>query len=141
MANDIAGIKAKLNTLLSAVTGIDKVYSYGIKNITAYTCVDIWWDGVEEFVPETNATYRVGWKFELTLFIKAMDRKNADEKLQTVMFLILDKLFDYPSLDFATYVDSFSLGPIRNGETNAFKDPYIYSIIPITVYTEETRTG
>jgi hypothetical protein len=141
MANDIAGIKTKIKTLMESVSGMDKVYEYGIKEITAYTCMDIWWDGVEEFIPETTHTYRVGWRFELRVYIKGMDAKARDIKLQTLLFLIFQKFWEYPDLDFATYVDRHELGRTVNGINPNFKVPHISSIIPLVVYTEETRTG
>ncbi|MFA5357211.1 MAG: hypothetical protein WC301_07450 [Candidatus Omnitrophota bacterium] len=141
MANDIAGIKTKIKTLMEAVTGMDKVYEYGIKEITAYTCMDIWWDGVEDFIPETTHTYRVGWRFELTVYIKGMDAKARDIKLQTLLFLIFQKFWENPDLDFPTYVDRHELGRTINGINPAFKTPHISAKIPLVVYTEETRTG
>jgi hypothetical protein len=141
MANDIAGIKSAIKTLMEAVTGMDKVYEYGIKEITAYTCMDIWWDGVEEFLPETTHTYKVGWRFELTVYIKGMDAKTRDVKLQTMLFLIFQKLWLNPDLGLPDYVDSHRILRTINGINPSFKVPHTSARIPIIIYTEETRTG
>ena len=141
MANDVAGIKSSMKTLLEAVEGIDHVYDYGIKEITKYTSCDIWWDGVEEFIPETTHTYKVGWRFEVTVYIKIMDRKTADTKLQTVLFNVYNKFWNNPDLGMPNYVDSHSLLRTTNGINPSFKTPHVAANIPIIVYTEETRTG
>lgn len=141
MANDIAGIKDAIKTLMEAVTGMDKVYEYGVKELTAYTCMDIYFDGVEEFIPETTHTYKVGWHFELTLYIKTMDRKGADTKVAALIVLILEKFYENPDLGFASYVDSFNLGRVVTGMNPSYKVPHISARIPLTVYTEETRSG
>lgn len=141
MANDIDGIKDKIVTILESVTGIDKVYKYGIKNITAYTCADVWYDGIESSIPETNVTNAVSWRFIITVFIKSMDRKNADIKLAALSYNLYDKFLDYPALNFPTYVDSARIIRSQNGETNEFKYPYVFCQFTLIVDTEETRTG
>jgi len=141
MANDIVGIKDAIKTLMEAVTGMDKVYEYGIKELTAYTCMDIYWDGVEEFIPETTHTYKVGWRFDLILYVKGMDAKSRDLKLATLGVLIFQKFWENPDLGFSAYVDSHRLGRTTNGTNPGFKVPHSSMQIPLFVYTEETREG
>lgn len=141
MANNIAGIKDAIKTILESVSGVDKVYEYGLKEITATTCIDIWWDGVEEFIPETTHTMKVGWRFDLNVYIKIQDRKAADLKLATLGNAIYAAFLEKPDLDLPDYVDNHILRPSTNGISVGFKQPVITTTIPMIVYTEETRTG
>ncbi|MHB1334519.1 MAG: hypothetical protein ACYCXQ_00995 [Candidatus Humimicrobiaceae bacterium] len=91
-------IVTQLQTILSAVTGVDQCLTYLPRFIDKNVTVGIYWDGADYESAEINSVW-VNYKFQITAYLFMMDEVTIQTDQKDIALALISALRAKPSIN------------------------------------------